>query len=393
MEHFMKTCLSAMEKEQSKNGSSTSLSNSSEPKTNEESTKSYYKMVDVVIAEPVSPVTEQNDSDSIESHDKPSEVNHSNQQKEIQSVPVVYATEINNSSGEQKCVEVNDIKMENSFTEPMLMHQQDIATIVFTPEISMQLVRHVTFPDGSVIQPGVVFRKTWLLRNSGNCAWPALYLVNAGGDNLSGTDVRIPVKSIQAGEEVEVSVHLASPDESGRFVAFFRLQQADNSSLGARLLADITVVENDSEWQYISKSVFSSGKVSDASMLSEVNSEINNDGDNNYAVDVDQMQMDLQDDLIANQSLFVNEQIQLDANANSQQLPQDQQQEQEQIPILSDFEREQCIAWNSELTYLRDLGFSDLDALLPLLREHVKIPGNRQDQAMERVVTELLNSL
>jgi len=45
----------------------------------------------------------------------------------------------------------------------------------------------VTVPDGWLITPGLVFKKTWRLKNIGTCTWTRNYsLVFAGGEQMGG---------------------------------------------------------------------------------------------------------------------------------------------------------------------------------------------------------------
>jgi hypothetical protein len=134
-----------------------------------------------------------------------------------------------------------------------------LATVLLPPKpvISKPMaryVRDVTMPDGTAVQPSSTFVKTWRIRNDGPQSWPeGCFLVNAGGDTLfSNDELRVPVASVNPGEEVDLSATLTAPDASGRHVGYFRLQDAEGNWFGQRLWSDIRVNEvEDNLWHVV----------------------------------------------------------------------------------------------------------------------------------------------
>jgi hypothetical protein len=117
-----------------------------------------------------------------------------------------------------------------------------------------RFVRDVTMPDGTSVQPSSVFVKTWRIRNDGANTWPeGCVLVNAGGDALfPGDEIRLPVSSVHAGEEVDLSLTLTAPSASGRHVGYFRFQDSEGNWFGQRLWSDIRVIEvEDNLWHVV----------------------------------------------------------------------------------------------------------------------------------------------
>ena len=127
-----------------------------------------------------------------------------------------------------------------------------LATPVPLSKPMARFVRDITFPDGTNVQPGSVFLKTWRIRNDGAHAWPDnVVLTCSGGDALSATDVVLPVDSLQAGCEADVTLQLCAPEGTGRHVAYFRMQTSDKVYFGQRLWADIRVVDDDQGWHLL----------------------------------------------------------------------------------------------------------------------------------------------
>ena len=88
-----------------------------------------------------------------------------------------------------------------------------------------RFIEDVTIPDGTVLSPGESFTKTWRLKNTGACAWDSSYaLVFDVGDQMGGP-MSIPLATTVApGQEVELSVNLHAPDESGSYRSYWRLR-------------------------------------------------------------------------------------------------------------------------------------------------------------------------
>jgi len=117
-----------------------------------------------------------------------------------------------------------------------------------------RFVNDVSYPDGTKVEAGARFVKTWTMRNDGKSAWPHdTQLIAVGGDKMVALpDAHraggggVPVPAAGRGEEVEVSVELQAPPRPGRYVGHFRMQ-AGGARFGHRVWADIVVVEKAEE--------------------------------------------------------------------------------------------------------------------------------------------------
>ncbi|MCI0518908.1 MAG: hypothetical protein L0Z70_01460 [Chloroflexi bacterium] len=96
-----------------------------------------------------------------------------------------------------------------------------------------EFVKDVTVPDGTEMDAGETFVKTWRLRNNGSCTWNSSYaLVYSGGANLNApASVPLP-GSVAPGQTVDVSVNLRAPDDGGDFRSDFKLRNASNVVFG-----------------------------------------------------------------------------------------------------------------------------------------------------------------
>ncbi|KAK3296827.1 uncharacterized protein B0H64DRAFT_372263 [Chaetomium fimeti] len=114
-----------------------------------------------------------------------------------------------------------------------------------------------TVQDGTIFGLDHVFEQTWVLRNSGNVAWPAGCSVKfVGGDYMGHLDSNHPAAtrdvefscesticyaSIQPGEEFPFTVLLRTPSRAGRIVSNWRLTTKEGDRFGHRLWCDVVV--------------------------------------------------------------------------------------------------------------------------------------------------------
>ena len=84
-------------------------------------------------------------------------------------------------------------------------------------------VKDITIPDGTTINPGNTFIKTWSLLNNGTCAWSTSYKFTfISGDAMNGTSVPVP-NSVPAGQQVQISVTLTGPTALGNYKGYWRM--------------------------------------------------------------------------------------------------------------------------------------------------------------------------
>jgi LysM repeat protein len=100
-----------------------------------------------------------------------------------------------------------------------------------------QFITDVTIPDGTVMEPGHAFTKTWRLKNVGTVEWgEGTHLDFLEGEQM-GAPSPVAVPNVPPGETVDISVDLVAPAEVGNYTGRWRLFATD----GTRLMT-ITVV-------------------------------------------------------------------------------------------------------------------------------------------------------
>ena len=103
-----------------------------------------------------------------------------------------------------------------------------------------QFVADLTIPDGTTVQPGSSFVKTWRVLNNGTCAWDSSYSVAF----LGGTAFVLgaaPIPPAAPGAVVDVSLTMSSPTTYGSFSGSWRFRAPDGTYFGTNLTTVITV--------------------------------------------------------------------------------------------------------------------------------------------------------
>jgi len=103
-------------------------------------------------------------------------------------------------------------------------------------------IADVSVPDGTQMNPGQEFVKTWKVRNTGSCTWTAGYqIVWSYGDNrMSGQSTALTVE-VPPNAEAEISLNLAAPSAPGTYSGYWVLRNNNGFTFGQRLSVVIVV--------------------------------------------------------------------------------------------------------------------------------------------------------
>lgn len=332
------------------------------------------------------------------------------------------------------------------------------------PKLMARFVHDVTMPDGSTVAPCTIFHKSWKVRNDGATDWPeGCHLVTVGGDNL--VDISKPFKHVVekngAGGEIDITVQLIAPNSTGRYVGYFRLEDPLGNLFGQRLWCDIRVTEDDTnisfqQWQVVepvnesddnvmkgkdvsededvedtearptSSCILSSGCTVNLHSL-EHRPELNNllgtclrwdENTGRWEVELLESQRsvmirpsNLRICGVDNTLEILNDQQCLQETIHEkeeQQIHTDcvlDGKNEEDAPTASEDEQQndELFRWNAELNVLKEMGFYDVDVLLPLLNAHITTPASerigenntnsvqKQSEGLQAVVWSLLS--
>ncbi len=88
-------------------------------------------------------------------------------------------------------------------------------------------VADVTIPDNTTIQPGLVFTKTWRVRNTGTCAWGPEYTLDYYSQDPLGFTAPISLPLTLPGSTADLSLRLQAPEEPGAYQGNFVIKNPD----------------------------------------------------------------------------------------------------------------------------------------------------------------------
>jgi len=90
-----------------------------------------------------------------------------------------------------------------------------------------------TYPDGTIVQPGATFTKSWHVQNNGTCTWDSSWqLIFYNGDLMDGATVYNFPQPAQPGQNVEVPIILRAPATGGAYTGEWMLKSPWGASFG-----------------------------------------------------------------------------------------------------------------------------------------------------------------
>ncbi len=97
----------------------------------------------------------------------------------------------------------------------------------------VQYVSDVSIPDGTTLQPGAQFTKTWRLKNVGTCAWSTSYqLAFFSGDQMGAPSTANFPKNVAVGETVDISINMTAPSTAGAYRGYWMFKNANGAFFG-----------------------------------------------------------------------------------------------------------------------------------------------------------------
>ena len=96
-----------------------------------------------------------------------------------------------------------------------------------------QFIADVTVPDGTIINAGTAFKKTWRLKNVGTCAWTTSYqLVFFSGQQMDAPSSAAFPQNVGVGQTVDVSVDMKAPALPGSYRGYWMFKNANGALFG-----------------------------------------------------------------------------------------------------------------------------------------------------------------
>jgi hypothetical protein len=127
----------------------------------------------------------------------------------------------------------------------VVIEQKEIVVYKDHPLLNVPLaefVQHLNYADRSKVDANSRLRKTWRVKNIGACAWPdGCILMYSSGDKVFEAREFI-TRTVNPGEEIDLSIDVTTPARAGRYTTFFRLMTPNGKqAFGPHLWIDVNV--------------------------------------------------------------------------------------------------------------------------------------------------------
>jgi hypothetical protein len=95
-------------------------------------------------------------------------------------------------------------------------------------------VEDVNYPDGTDVEPGTTFVKTWRLKNNGTCTWNSSYaVVFVGGDSMGGPAAQqLTTGTVAPGQMIDISITLKAPETPKTYTGNWKLRNGSGVIFG-----------------------------------------------------------------------------------------------------------------------------------------------------------------
>ena len=90
-----------------------------------------------------------------------------------------------------------------------------------------------TVPDGTQMDAGQHFAKTWRVKNIGSCTWNTNYrLVFSSGDKMDGPSSVSLGREVRPGETIDLIVDLTAPSSNGEYKGYWKIKSPEGEQFG-----------------------------------------------------------------------------------------------------------------------------------------------------------------
>jgi len=101
----------------------------------------------------------------------------------------------------------------------------------------------ITYPDGTVVLPGTIVEKQWLIQNTGACDWDPRYALRFTGGEQLGAPESIPLYPARAGARITLSIQFTAPLFSGTYESQWQAVDPNGDAFGDAVFLSITVAQ------------------------------------------------------------------------------------------------------------------------------------------------------
>lgn len=127
--------------------------------------------------------------------------------------------------------------------EPLLFTRIVVPEVVGQTMSNGRYLADLTIPDGTQLEIGQSFTKTWQVENNGPTRWGIGFTLRHESGEPMTDRLSHPVPVTEASQAADLSLALTVPSTVGRHVGYWRLYDAGERPFGDRLFLDIQAIE------------------------------------------------------------------------------------------------------------------------------------------------------
>jgi len=119
----------------------------------------------------------------------------------------------------------------------------DTSLPVSTPNCTDNLlfIEDLSLPDGTVVKPGALLDKRWMVENSGTCNWDKNYRLKF----MSGTELNAPLDQAlfpaRSGSKATIRIVFTAPSEAGTYQSAWQAYNSQGQPFGEPIFMQVTV--------------------------------------------------------------------------------------------------------------------------------------------------------
>lgn len=105
----------------------------------------------------------------------------------------------------------------------------------------LTFITDLTIPDGTVVEPGDIIQKEWLVKNSGTCHWDARYKLRLINGTEMGAKTELILYPARAGAEAVLSLEFIAPSVPGSYGSGWQAIDPNGNPFGDFIYMQIVV--------------------------------------------------------------------------------------------------------------------------------------------------------
>jgi hypothetical protein len=106
---------------------------------------------------------------------------------------------------------------------------------------SLTYIQDLTIPDGTVVSPGQIIDKQWLVTNSGTCDWDARYRLRMFSGAELGAATEQALYPARAGTQATLRILFTAPSDAGTYNSAWQAFGPEGTAFGDTIYIQIVV--------------------------------------------------------------------------------------------------------------------------------------------------------